>query len=235
MKKARIQFLKTLRYNLDHTEALDYIKNKLPGIYAKTYMIQQNDTFKSVAKHVYRDPGKYFLIAYFNDLDVNKALTPGRTLKLPVLDEKMPSKMPGTENELLEAHKLFKAKKYKSVLHIVDKILEYDPVNRDASELENASYYGLGKTLQEKKKFQESLKMYKSVDTGYNGIQEAIANLQNIVKEEAEVCYRRGVNFFVNEKLSEAIQEWEKTLELNPEHEKAQKNIKKARSILKKN
>ena len=68
----------------------------------------------------------------------------------------------------------------------------------------------------------------------FDGIQEAIANLQMIVHDEAGACYRRGVNFFVNEKLTEAIQEWEKTLELDPEHAKAQKNIEKARSLLKK-
>ena len=47
--------------------------------------------------------------------------------------------------------------------------------------------------------------MYKNADLDYDGIQEAIANLENIVHDEAEGCYRRGVNFFVNEKLTEAI------------------------------
>ncbi|MBW1824900.1 MAG: tetratricopeptide repeat protein, partial [Deltaproteobacteria bacterium] len=200
----------------------------------KTYRGQQNDTLKKVAAYVYKDPEKDFLIAYFNDHDINKPLTPNTILELPVLDEKMPSKPLDTKNELVEARELFKAKEYQSVLHVVEKIVEYDPVNLDAYELANASYYELGKELQEKKKFQESLTMYNNIDPDYEGIQEAIAGLNKAVQEEAEVCYRRGVNFFVNEKLAEAIQEWEKTLELNPEHEEAQKNIEKARSILKK-
>jgi tetratricopeptide (TPR) repeat protein len=234
VKEARVQFLKTLRYNPDHAEALDYLKNKLPGVYSKPYRVQQKDTLKKVAASVYKDPEKEFLIAYFNDLDLNTRLTPGTTLQLPVLGEKMPGNVLDTEKELVEARKFLKEKKYTRALQVVEKIVEYDPVNPDASELLNASYYGLGKALQESKKFQESLEMYNSVNSDYHGIQEAIAGLHKVVKEEAEVCYRRGVNFFVNEKLTEAIQEWQKALKLNPEHAKAQKNIEKARSILKK-
>ncbi len=234
VQEARVQFLKTLRYNPDHAEALDYLKNKLPGVYIKMYTVQQKDTLKKIAARVYKDPAKDFLIAYFNDLDSKNPLAPGTTLGFPVLEEKLASKMLDTENELARANKLLKAKKYKSVLHTVEKIIEYDPVNPDAAELANASYYGLGKGLQEKKQFTEALQMYNNADPDYNGIQEAIAGLQDALQEEAEICYRRGVNFFVNEKLTEAIQEWEKTLELNPEHTEAQKNIEKARSILKK-
>jgi len=197
-------------------------------------MVQQKDTLKKVAATMYKDPEKDFLVAYFNNLDIAARLTPDMTLEIPVLDEKMPGKMLDTESELVKVRTLLKEKKYKRALHAVEKIVAYDPVNPDASELANASYYGLGKALLEKKKFQESLKMYNNVDPDYHGIQKAIAGLHKAVKEESEACYRRGVNFFVNEKLTEAIQEWEKTLELNPEHAKAQKNIEKARSILKK-
>jgi hypothetical protein len=50
-------------------------------------------------------------------------------------------------------------------------------------------------------------------------------------KEKAEESYNAGVKFFINQKLDEAIQSWEQTLALNPEHPKASKDIVKARGL----
>ena len=52
--------------------------------------------------------------------------------------------------------------------------------------------------------------------------------------KQAETHYRAGVAHFVNEDLEGAITEWEKTLALNPEHQKAKRDIKDARNLLEK-
>ena len=165
VQKARVQFLKTLIYNPDHTEALDYLKNRLPGVYEMTYTVQKKDTLKKIATDMYKDPQKDFLIAYINTLNIDSPLIPGTTLELPVFYEKTTRKVHDTEIELVQARKLLKAKKYERVLNLVEKTLEYDPVNPDATELANVSYYELGKELQAQKKYQESLKMYKNADS----------------------------------------------------------------------
>ena len=54
------------------------------------------------------------------------------------------------------------------------------------------------------------------------------------MKKQAEVHYLQGVKHFLNEELNDAINEWEKTLTLDPEHEKAKNNIQNARSLLEK-
>jgi lipopolysaccharide biosynthesis regulator YciM len=50
----------------------------------------------------------------------------------------------------------------------------------------------------------------------------------------AEAHYLKGVNFFVEEKIEKAIQEWETTLSLEPRHPKAKKDIETARNLLQK-
>ena len=54
------------------------------------------------------------------------------------------------------------------------------------------------------------------------------------IQKQAEAHYIRGVKYFLNEELQNAIKEWEKTLELNPSHGKAKKNIKNAKNLLEK-
>jgi len=48
----------------------------------------------------------------------------------------------------------------------------------------------------------------------------------------AEEHYIAGVKFFVSQRLEEAITEWEKTLGLNPDHEKAGEDIRQATKLL---
>jgi hypothetical protein len=54
------------------------------------------------------------------------------------------------------------------------------------------------------------------------------------MKKQAEIHYLQGVKYFLNEELQSAIKEWETTLTLDPEHIKAKKDIKNAKSLLEK-
>ncbi len=51
-------------------------------------------------------------------------------------------------------------------------------------------------------------------------------------KAGAEEHYRKGVSYFIAEDLPRAIKEWEETLNLDPEHPNARRNIDKARKLL---
>ncbi len=84
------------------------------------------------------------------------------------------------------------------------------------------------------KKYREALNMFNRVAPGYNGVKEAIFDVNKIIEKDAEIYYREGVKRFLNEELEEAINEWEKTLVLNPEHQKAKRDIENARGLLEK-
>jgi len=53
-----------------------------------------------------------------------------------------------------------------------------------------------------------------------------------VTDEEIKTTYYRGVDFYVNGKIEEAIQEWEKVIQLDPENQDARINIARAQQKL---
>ncbi len=99
--EARKEFLIALTYNPDHTAALNYLKHRLPESDYILYETKEGDTLKKIAREIYKDPEKDFLIGYFNDLGSGVDLKPGKTLKVPVLDSEVMAK-PWSYEEKLE-------------------------------------------------------------------------------------------------------------------------------------
>ena len=245
MEEARKEFLIALHYNPVHEEALNYLKHKLPGEDHILYRAKGGETLKEIAKKTYNDPHKDFLIAYFNDLKIDSKLAPGNTLRLPVL-ESTTAKVTRdtketatdikeisaeTEQMLSKALAYYRVKKYQEAVSISEKILEYDPANKQAHNLINESYYQTGKLLIQRKKYQQALDVFGRVDSGYRDTRESIAIAK---KQLAGDHYLRGVKHFTDEELDKAIKEWEATLALDPNHPKAKKDIDNARSLLQK-
>jgi tetratricopeptide (TPR) repeat protein len=239
------EFLIVLYYNPDHQEALNYLKHKLPGEDYILYQVKGGDTLKEIAKKIYHDPNKDFLIAYFNDLRIDSKLVPGNTLRLPALESTtakltiepkesaMGTKEISAETEamLSKALAYYKVKNYRETVSISEKVLEYDPANKQAHNLINESYYQMGKSLIQGKKYKEALDVFDRLDSGYKDIRVSVAFAK---KQLAGEHYLRGVKYFTEEELDKAIKEWEVTLTLDPNHPKAKKDIENARSLLQK-
>lgn len=246
---ARKEFLLALGYNPRHEEALDYVKNRLGGDDYMLYEVKAGDTLYGIAKKIYNDHTKDIIISRYNDLDKDGRFIGGAIIKLPVIEplltkqaadtedivqytEDTQGKTPSNSDELLnKAKTLFKEKKYQETAAAAEKVLEYDPKNKAARELLNASYYHMGKTMSSNKNYTEAIKFFNHVDPKYKGLREAKAAAE---KSLAEVHYLAGVKHFVNEELARAIKEWETTLTLNPKHIKARKDIDNARGLLQK-
>jgi tetratricopeptide (TPR) repeat protein len=245
MEAARKEFLIALNYNPDHQEALTCVKHKLPGEDYTLYQVKRGDTLKEIARKTLNDPDKDFLIAYFNDLRIDSKLVPGKNLRLPVL-ESAPAKatidtkettmdskeiLADTKGLLSKAPAYYKFKNYREIASMSEKVLEYDPANKEAHNLINESYYQMGKLLIQGKKYHEALEAFNRVDSGYKDIRESVAFVK---KQLAGEHYLRGVKYFTDEEIDKAIREWEVTLTLNPNHPKAKKDIENARSLLQK-
>jgi tetratricopeptide (TPR) repeat protein len=130
---------------------------------------------------------------------------------------------------LSKAQAYYKVKNYRETASISERVLEYDPANREARNLINESHYQIGKSLSQGKKYQESLENFTRVDPGYKDIRESIAFAK---KQLAGEHYLRGVKYFTEEDLDKAIKEWETCLALDPNHPKAKKDIDHANSLL---
>jgi len=232
IQAARKEFLIALTYNPDHAQAAYYLKYKLAEPDFMLYETNNNDTLKRIAKKVYDDSKKDFLIAYFNDLDENEKLKKGVKLKIPVVEPLLTTEKTSPEEILKKAEALITARKYDEAISLANQILEYDPANSDANEVLNIAYYAQGKVYLERQEYQQALRMFKKVVKTYKDTENIINTLESRIREQAQIHYRQGIQHFLDEELSEAIKEWELTLQLVPDHIKAKKEIEKTRRII---
>ena len=254
--EARKEFLLTLYYNPDHSESLSYLKNQLIEADYISYEVMPRDTLREIAIKIYNDPKKDFLIAYFNDLGKDPKLAPKTILRLPVLDvsqiqpapqprekhmdseeildapQEAPKEIKETKKEkLAKAVAYFKDNKFKETAFITEEILLSDPLNKEARDLTNASYYQMGKALHQGKKYREALEQLSRVDPKYRDVKKWIVSVK---RQLAEVHYINGIKYYTQEKLDQAVQEWRETLNLNPQHPKAKGDIENALRLLQK-
>ena len=231
---ARQEFLIALAYNPDHPQALEYLKYKLNDTDLIFYETKEGDTLRKIAGAIYHDPDKDFLVAYLNDLNSSDKLKPGLTLKLPIIESAQIARPFAPEEILNKAKVLFKAQKYDQAVSFAEKFLEYAPENNEAKDLKNACYYQWGTKLLQKKEYRESLRMFKKVDITYKNVRAMIATLEKHLQDQraqAENHYQKGVRHFLAEELDQAIKEWEKTIQLDPQHLKAKKDIDQANRL----
>lgn len=53
------------------------------------------------------------------------------------------------------------------------------------------------------------------------------------LQEQADIHYAKGIKYFLSEELEKAIEQWEETLRINPNHPNAKRDLQRARSLLK--
>ncbi|MCD6185770.1 MAG: hypothetical protein J7K84_08300, partial [Deltaproteobacteria bacterium] len=135
---------------------------------------------------------------------------------------------------LLKAKSCFNNQDYDQTISIVSKILEHDPKNVEALALRDISYFSKGNSLQLKKDNVAALKMFRNVEPDYKDVNKKISVLEKNLIQRSNFYYKKGVRSFVNEKLKDAIAQWNKALELNPDNREARKGIKEACNIIEK-
>jgi len=232
LKKAQKEFLITLRYDPRHKNALEHLKGSPVREGFVTYKVKKGNSLEDIAVEVYKDPDLDFLVAYIMGLDIEAKPDPGSLVELPVLAPQFLKQLIDVEEWLSEGRNFFKAKKYEKALATAQRVLEFEPENKEADDLKNVSCFRLGKRLALKRKYPESLAMFIQVDPGYEDLDKAISDVKANIAKQTEIHYRRGVKFFLNEDLENAIAEWEETLVLDPDHQKAKRDIEDARKLL---
>jgi tetratricopeptide (TPR) repeat protein len=164
---------------------------------------------------------------YFEAIDTFKKIT-------PEYDDVNGAIQETVQNVLLKGEHLLKEKKYEESMDLAERILVYDPSNTAAKKLISTSFCQQGKDLFIQKKYDDALKVLNKADPADGCVETIRLGIKNAIKQQAEAHYIQGVKHFLNEELQSAIKEWEKTLKLNPKHDKAKKNIQNARSLLEK-
>lgn len=105
---------------------------------------------------------------------------------------------------------------------------------KEARDNVNALNYQKALAFEKKKLYQKAISAYESVDHGYMDLKERLSNLKQIMRKESEKHYLKGVKYFSDQKLEQAIIEWKESLNLDPNNAKAKKDIENASRLLKK-
>ncbi len=234
MAHARYELLQVLRYDPDQAQALNLIKSITSKRVTSFYLVQPGDTLAKIAKTHYQDPAKDCLITYFNHLKPRTELDPGTLIELPLLEDMQLQPLVDVDKQLRQAKLLYDRGQYEKVRAVTEKILREDPTNQQALDLKNSATFRIAERLRRAESYLDALSMYKAVDPSYPGVQEAMADVTEILRRKAETFYLMGVGYFVSEELEFAIESWEKALILNPDHPKAESDIQNARRLLEK-
>jgi len=241
IEKAKKEWLTALRINPGHKRALAFLKEKLTLSSVIDYKLKSGDTPEKISKKVYHSSQQGWVVAYFYDFKSGNRPVPGDVIHLPVLDpeltkpmQKPPKPAMDIKSEIAKAEKLLAEKRYEEVLQVAEKILDDDYLNQEAGGLINAVYYDKGRGYYQQENYPDALIELKRVDPNYMDTAARVSEIESILHQQAETYYLEGVKHYINEDLERAIQSWEITLKLNPDHKKAKTDIEGARNLLEK-
>ena len=149
---ARKQFLTSLRYNPDHKDALDYLKNRLIPKEYINYTFEKKDSLRIISNKFYKDPELVFLIVYFNNLKSDTEPEPGKILRIPILKPEFNQTIDDRSQDMISAKNLLGEKRFQEVVVITQKILENDPLNKEAIDIKKRSLLSHWNTVSQSEK-----------------------------------------------------------------------------------
>lgn len=153
-----------------------------------------------------------------------------------------PTTPPDTSPEVVEAtlaqaREYMDKKAYAEIPPLTEPILAAKPspaVYEEAFELTHAAYYEMGQHFYKNRKYLKAVEAFSKVSPGYRDTTAVLADIRAEMKQQADVHYKQGVKYFINEDLTRAMAEWQQTLQLDPDHPKAAEDIENAQELLEK-
>lgn len=229
---ARREFLLALAHDPELEGVLSHLRETAGPPDVVVYETRGGDTPRSIAEKVYGDPERAIVVSHFARIAGGGGGIPegGTRLLLPAPEPMQKTNGEKSGNLLSKVRNLLKEGKSREAARQAEKILAADPGNRYVEEVLDAAYYQLGMAFFRDGNSRESLRYLEKVDPGYRNVGEVIAVLKDRI-EEADALYAKGLRHFLAEELDAAETEWEKTLERDPFHPKAGRDLEKVRRM----
>jgi len=126
----------------------------------------------------------------------------------------------------------FNEKDYLVAISEFKKVLNVNPADKTALEYISASHFQQGLVVFAKEEYLTARDEFKA-SLQYNAECE---KCEEYIKKSEEtylkIHYNKGVSYFGDEKLAEAVQEWELVSEIDPEYKDVNSNLNKAKKLL---
>lgn len=232
LDQAAVDLMKSLRYDPAKTDISNLLESYYSDEILARYIVKKGDTFQSISSHFFAATTLSGLIAHYNNLQAGTPPKPGTALLIPLLDNKIKSQIIDIKDALRTAQQALSSDQYEEAIETAEKVYQTYSDNDQAKEVINEALLRKAEELIEQEHFLDALAVLEQVTENYKDTESKIVKLQKRIRWEAEKHYKAGVKYFVKEQLNLAIQEWNRTLELNPDHPKALSDLELAQSLL---
>jgi tetratricopeptide (TPR) repeat protein len=154
--------------------------------------------------------------------------TPSRSE--PVREEPAP---PEVNPLLADAREALDRNEYTVALVSLDRLLTSTPSDREGQDLRKVALYRYGKSQFDQRQYDESYRTLTQLAKVQPNYEDSAKLLQQARTRAIDKHYSEGIKLYRDEKLKEAIREWQVVLELDPTHANAKKNIEQAERLQK--
>ena len=134
---------------------------------------------------------------------------------------------------LADAREALDRNEYTVALASVDRLLASTPSDREGQDLRKAALYRYGKSQFDQKQYDESYRTLSQLAKVQPNYEDSAKLLQQARTQAVDKHYSEGIKLYRDEKLKEAIGEWQVVLQFDPNHANAKKNIEQAERLLK--
>jgi tetratricopeptide (TPR) repeat protein len=127
---------------------------------------------------------------------------------------------------------LYKIKEYKAAITEFQKVLNVNPDDSKTHEYLAKSHFQQGLVLFGKENYLAARDEFKAALKYDNDCDKCDENIQKCEDTYMEVHYDKGLAYFGDQKLTDAIAEWELVSAIDPNYKDVNKNLTKARTLL---
>jgi tetratricopeptide (TPR) repeat protein len=138
----------------------------------------------------------------------------------------------GEEVSFAEAAELFRQGDYLAAIDAFTRVLSKQPGLREAVEYQKQAYYNQGMAYMKGENYGEALRLFEKLKKLQPDFKRLPSNMQTAREKLADQHYLAGIRHFKEQKLQEAIEEWDQALALNPKLESAKRSQDRARKLL---
>lgn len=145
--------------------------------------------------------------------------------------EEMVVEMSLIRRMLDQARSALHSNEYATAAAQAERILDFDQSNSEARYLTNAANYRLGRQHIDARRYDQALRILDKVAPDFEDSSALRTSCRHTL---AETHYRNGVKWFAEEKLDRAVTEFQTTLQLNPDHQKARQDLEDVQGLIRK-
>ncbi|UCF71863.1 MAG: LysM peptidoglycan-binding domain-containing protein [Deltaproteobacteria bacterium] len=126
----------------------------------------------------------------------------------------------------------FKEKDYLAAISEFKKVLNVNPTDKTALEYISASHFEQGLIVFGKEDYLTARDEFKASLEYNEDCEKCGEYIKKCEETYMDIHYNRGVSYFGDEKLAQAVQEWELVYDIDPGYKDVESNLKKARKLL---